>query len=283
MDKLIQLLHEYSIYDPTSEEFLNANYFNEVFAEYKGLVKKTMEIHINEFEAQEDAQHGYIKQFDTKLHWDIQSQDEAKLHLNRKRPTIVRIIIKIRNSDLFTVARHSNLIIIDSHRKIVRRFEPMASHVYRDHVDKPLRIYFESYLPGYQYKQINIHPQLMEHKKQGGMCVAYVIKAAALAITHQKIEFPGTPQEVEEDISRFAASIMTLYAEPQSVDKEYGFGHILGGVLGLTALSALVGGVAYPGYGYGYGYPYYGYPSYGYGYGYSPRYYGGYRRRSRSR
>jgi hypothetical protein len=266
--------------EPSPRHWLNAAYFDEIFANYPGLVPHPLHVHIEEYKSQKSEQYEWEQKF------DIESvQEPFPLVLDPDYPSIMRVILEIRNKNILTdedtnetglskpVSRHSNLVVIYPEEKKIVRFEPLKSHKYHGQVNDNLAAYFENYLPDYKFEELEEHPQDMK-EKGGGMCVAYVIKAAAMVVMGKDIHFKEKDNECY--MRRFAAAIEELYPEPKYRDIEHGPDDVILGTTGAFLTGALIGAAAaYPGYGYYNPYYYgpgYGYPLYYYGPG---PYYGG--------
>jgi hypothetical protein len=209
MEQLTTLLNTYT------ENYLDGGYFNIVLSEYEGLIDKPLHIHISEYEDEEPK---------VKIYGDLLNREDISLPLDSQLPLLIRVIIRVKNEERQLISRHSNLIIIDSNKKRVYRFEPMYSDKYRKQVNHTLKNYFTRYLPDYKYKEMKIHSEGIILRGKGGMCVTYVIKAAVLYLLTGGIKFPGTPAEIEKDITSFAAAIMRHYPQPLKSDVEFGFG-----------------------------------------------------------
>lgn len=164
---------------------------------------------------------------------------------------LIRVIIVVEHEgegEHIYKSRHSNLLIIDSNEKTVRRFEPLSSHMFHGAINDALKAYFRGKLPDYDYSELPVHPQpnVTKGECEGkGMCVAYVIKAALEIVRtprpgHHILDFPSDHEDADEDIYG------PLGGKP---DIEYG--PDAGGLIG----GALLGGYAGT-LGYGGPYPY---------------------------
>jgi hypothetical protein len=257
MKELKELLSTYQNAKPTSETYLDGGYFDIVLGRYAGWVKNPIYVKVSK-ETLVDPKTGNITQHHNTRVERLGSIPEP----SPEDPAIVRVVVEIKKVDIEgeeMMSRHSNLIIIDSNKKKIYRFEPLDRHHYYSHVDNGLRKYFSITFPDYEYNVINVHPQVTKDGF-GGFCVAYVIKAAALYITENPIAFPGAPEDQEPDIKLFAGAIQSRYPAPLTEDVEFGPGRGGGGFRGGGGYRG-GGGRYYGGGGRYYG----GYGGYGYG------------------
>jgi hypothetical protein len=214
-------LSDYKRYEDTKSCYLDGRYFNLVFANYEGLIRKPLEIHIN-YTVSKDGFYYYI---------------DGEL-VKTDKPALVRVIIKTPNS------RHSNLLIINFDKKIIYRFEPCKND-YNEIINNAIIDFFKSsdFFKGYQINQI-VNDNLVEKNEncdQSGFCVAYVIKYAYDYIHNNKKFDPS-------NIMKFAKKIESSYIlPPGNVDEEYGmfdnpWGPTLVGGFGGAAIGALAAG-----------------------------------------
>lgn len=284
-----QLAENYKSYEPSTKDYLDGRYFNEVFKDVENVQKHPMLITFNRRHVDEEKtkfkEAGYG--VTSLVNYDSQSKD----------PVILRIVIRIQDVHLGAKTEtlttlHSNLLVIYPSERKIYRFEPLSLLdssderakdflSYSSKVDSILQEQFPEF-DGFEYAQIDLHPQEVDlgGERPHGMCMAYVLYAATMLSLGRSVEFPS-----ELDIKRFASAVetlvnkaltdqgKTLFGKP---DIEFGPGFLEGvAAVGAAALAgAVVGGTysAYSPYGYS---PYgYGYSPYGYR-GYSPYGYGG--------
>jgi len=208
---------------PSNKCFLDGRYFWKVLAPYPGLVKSEMYLRIDYLkEVGEEGEE--IREFESFLGLDLADVIATKGQNARYR--IIKFLIDISNHPHEASGSvHSNLIYIDSEKKRVHRFEPLADHEYTEPINKMVKSFFKSILPEYEYVMNDEHPQLPRTDRcpSKGMCAAYVLKKAMqLAVkdvTDQHFEHYSDDHDLEEEkILRFASAIENEYGPiPQTV------------------------------------------------------------------
>ena len=183
---MAKLLASYKSYKPSDRCWLDGGYFNEVFADYEGLVEDQIVISI-----------------DSDLEGSLESiPNEFNLDSNR----IVRVIIDVDYGDFS--AKHSNLIIIEPSTQSVYLFEPVSETLFHAIIRDHLLQYLADITPNYHLIDLDVHPEVYDREcASKGMCVAYVIKAALMFVLNKEISFSEDPN----DIKRFAAAIESNY------------------------------------------------------------------------
>jgi hypothetical protein len=226
-----ELLDTYKDYDPSDRCYLDGRYFNEVLANYEGLVRTPLVIHIQEHPRREH------KVFKHHQHFEIHEKSGPEhLHLKANIPELVRVIIEVdrfkedEDGDVVEhVIRHSSLLIFDAMEKKVYRFDPMKNYKYHDIIGEYLQAYVDHHTDDYDFEEFDHHPEHVDKKcKDKGMCVAFVIKAAVMYALGDDLHF----SKDTDDIKRFAAAVEDLYSPIQGepdIEFRGGGGHGGGG------------------------------------------------------
>lgn len=166
-----ELYETYHRYDPSDRCWLDGQYFKAVFADYPGFTNDPLIINLDG--------RGSIS---GPTHFD----------LNPRYVTLVRVKIRgngdggrnQKNGDSSNspnTIKHSNLIIIDSSKREIYRFEPMLEHRYYNEIHNLLKSHMAKVLPDYRFVELSNHPQTYDEAcSDQGMCVAYTIKAGVL-------------------------------------------------------------------------------------------------------
>lgn len=231
-------LDNYKSLSPTESCYLDGRYFNKVFHKYPGLIKEPLTITLKETdEGIEDVV--FMRPTD----------------INNKYIGLLRVIIQDGKT------RHSNLVIIDYLGQKIYRFEPLGlNSPYFNEIGQLIEDYLDQYID-FDMEVIDVNK--LDEKNpdcdKGGFCLAYVTKFA-YDYLNGRVYDPS-------DIRRFAQLVEQKYGllPEAGKDVEYGIldgnvstrnvlitglgGAILGGALGGTAQSALIGGVAGAGLG----------------------------------
>jgi len=197
-----ELYETYHRYDPSERCWLDGRYFEAVFADYPGFTEQPLTINL-------DGK-GSIS-------------GPREFDLNPRYVTLVRV--KIRGSDdpSLPSVKHSNLLIVDSGKREIYRFEPMLEHHYHDEIHELLKSYMSKILPNYKFVELSNHPQTFDEAcADQGMCVAYVIKVGVLFALgvegrdgyDSKGNSPSnSPRESNHvDIKRFASAVEHLFS-----------------------------------------------------------------------
>ena len=206
----------------SSKCYLDGRYFNHVLSPYEGLVRTPMFIGIEEGDFTEDPNDGDRREFEMRMLFNGQSLKDSSGPVR-----LIRMIIEIGRAGTQGIARHSNLISIDTRSKKIWRFEPIRDHPYRGPIQRGLIEYFEEILPDYTLIMSPEHPQLIESSvcRGRGMCAAYVLMMAMKVVTGRiRNWFPRDSNQAEKQILRFAFAIEQqfgiLQGEPEL---DYGF------------------------------------------------------------
>ena len=164
----------------SSKCYLDGRYFNHILSPYEGLVHDPMFIGIEEGEFTEDPDDGDKREFEMRMIFDGQSLKNSNGPVR-----LIRVIIEIGHVETQGIARHSNLISIDTRNKKIWRFEPMRNHPYRWPIQRALFEYFEEVLPEYTLIMSPESPQLIKSPvcPGRGMCAAYVLMMAMKIVT----------------------------------------------------------------------------------------------------
>lgn len=292
MEQLQGFFDKYADWQGRSSKcFLDGRYFWKVLASYPGLVESEMYIRINQGAPVRDpavlANYNLDTSDPNTRRFDLQSasnsdltpftmyltfngNDLAKTKGVDARYRLIKLLIDISDDpDAVRGTIHSNLIIIDTKRKMVKRFEPLFDPRYTFPIDRELEAFFAKNLPEYSYHMCDYHPQkaVSQICPSQGMCAAFVLKKAMCVVTGQrarkfKSRTTDDMDQEEDKILRFADAIETEYGPlPGQPTLEAGIS---------LGLNLPIGGYGYaPPYGpYGYAGcvdPYYCPGVYGYG------------------
>lgn len=280
-----QLIHFFKKYAHhkgiSSKCYLNGRYFWKVLAPYAGLVDSELYVRINLGETENVGEeiHRGIHISNPVLDWNDLA--ETKDAPNRFR--LIKMLVDISDDPESNVgAVHANLIVIDTHKKEILRFEPMFDENLTDPINTVLEEYFaqDGLLPHYSYSMLHEHPQLptTESCPSKGMCAAYVLNKAMRVITGNDRPLDLDPKIEEIKIMHFADAVETEWGLlPDDDGTDAGFG---GAAMSETGSMYPPEGHEYPHYiqmGEGFHGPeFYGYvhgPRYGrrYGYGWGSR------------
>lgn len=190
-------LDGYQMYDQTPSCYLDGRYFNKVFANYPGLIRSPLNIHVFR-----DRRSGEL------THRSFMNESSV----NNNYPGLLRVIINT------PTGKHSSLLIIDYRERRVLRFDPHGTHSPYSH---EVNLLIEDYLaPFLDFTMYHIDNPVSEEKTpncdMSGFCVAYVIKFAYDYLNRRTYE----PYEIR----RFASMIEQTYGPlpEEGKDVEYG-------------------------------------------------------------
>jgi len=190
-------LDDYRMYEPTLSCYLDGRYFNKVFANYPGLIRSPLNIHVFR-----DRRSGEL------THRSYMNES----HVDNRYPGLLRVVINTPNG------RHSSLLIIDYRNKRVLRFDPHGDRYPYSH---EVNLLIEDYLaPFLDFTMYHIHNDIIEEKNPNcdvsGFCVAYVIKFAYDYLNGRTYD----PYEIR----RFANIVEQTYGplSAEGKDVEYG-------------------------------------------------------------
>lgn len=232
-----EILLNYTHQKPTTECYLDGQYFNLVLESYEGLINRPIVLVItthskvkngNEWEEPFDIT---VPELDDE---PIQLQFNPKAKVQKDLIQLARVILEIEDESHEIISRHSNLLIFDLLEQKVLKFEPLKVNKYSLLVNQFFIDYFHQYLPGFTFSEINLHPQRLINEKGNpsavtvnssfvcygkGMCVAYVTKLAAMIAAGENVKFPSDPQAADLDIRKFVTEI-EQYFGPLETDME---------------------------------------------------------------
>src|SRR5437762_557609 len=152
------------------KEYLDGRYFNLVFKDQPGLVRKPLVIRVTQGETR-------IVTPDLGFRMD----PETEFY-------IIRVILEVGDNEGRTLSRHSNVVIIDNILKRVLRFEPLSGISSPD-VNKVISATLRPFFKGYFYVESSAHPQTLD--AANGLCVAYIIKFTAFYLAREAVVFEG--------------------------------------------------------------------------------------------
>jgi hypothetical protein len=185
------LLKNYKSYEPQKVCFLDSKYVDKVLSEYKGYSNKFILCSIK----------GEYIDLDF---------NGVTINFERTYPTMVRMRIKLYDPQLQKYEYHVNLLIFDTVKHTIERFEPLQTYEFGEDIDYALRDQFRKKLPEFRYGQNLFHPQkeFDDECKNMGLCVAHVIK---FAICYLYCGGREDDTNNYEDIYRFCAAIIDMY------------------------------------------------------------------------
>ena len=241
MEQLQGFFEKYANHQGRSSKcFLDGRYFWKVLASYPGLVESEMYIRINQSAPVRDpavlANYNLdntdlnTKKFDRQaagsadltpftMYLTFDGNDLSKTKEANVRYRLIKLLIDISDDpDAVRGTIHSNLIIIDTKSKCVKRFEPLFDPRYTFPIDQELKSFFAQNLPKYRYHMCDYHPQkaVSQVCPSQGMCAAFVLKKAMCVITGQRVRkfrsrTTDDMDQEEDKILRFADAIETEY------------------------------------------------------------------------
>ena len=237
MEQLQGFFEKYANHQGRSSKcFLDGRYFWKVLASYPGLVESEMYIRINQSAPVRDpavlANYNLdntdlnTKKFDRQaagsadltpftMYLTFDGNDLSKTKEANVRYRLIKLLIDISDDpDAVRGTIHSNLIIIDTKSKCVKRFEPLFDPRYTFPIDQELKSFFAQNLPKYRYHMCDYHPQkaVSQVCPSQGMCAAFVLKKAMCVITGQRVRkfrsrTTDDMDQEEDKILRFADAI----------------------------------------------------------------------------
>jgi len=222
-----EILLNYTHQKPTTECYLDGQYFNLVLESYEGLINRPIVLVITSHSKVKNGNE-WEEPFDITVpeleDEPIQLQFNPKAKVQKDLIQLARVILEIEDENHEIISRHSNLLIFDLLEQKVLKFEPLKANKYSLLVNQFFIDYFHQYLPGFIFSEINLHPQRLINEtvkdcNGKGMCVAYVTKLAAMIAAGENVKFPSDPQAADLDIRKFVTEI-EQYFGPLETDME---------------------------------------------------------------
>ena len=236
-----EILEAYHNAKPIKACHLDARYFDLVLHDFDGLIEMPIVLKIDVLERKKTRE-GWEQGLEVVLG---EADDEVIELTSGAEIKLARVVIDV--DDNGRNYRHSNLLIFDAGEKKVMRFEPLKNNPYSLLINTFFTDLFKLILPDYKYSELKLHPQELSKKCPGeGLCVAYVIKLAAMISVGETVHFSNNPKLADQDIRKFAAELVHYYGDLQGPeDIEYAIDTTEGTLLGAGAgglLGYVVGG-----------------------------------------